>query len=90
VARRGIRVNTVCPGSVETRMINAIAAMMNPDDPDAATRANVDNTPTGRYSTAEEVAGLILYLCSDLAANITGAEFVIDGGRSSGVGAFLR
>jgi len=43
--------------------------------------------PTGRYTTAEEVANLVLYLCSDLAGNVTGGHFVIDGGRTAVAGA---
>ena len=38
--------------------------------------------PTGRYATPEEIAGAVLYLCSDLATDVTGTHIVIDGGRS--------
>ena len=39
--------------------------------------------PIGRYGTAEEVANVVLFLCSDLAGNITGAQYVVDGGRTA-------
>jgi NAD(P)-dependent dehydrogenase (short-subunit alcohol dehydrogenase family) len=42
--------------------------------------------PTGRYALPEEIAGAVLYLCSDLSAGVTGAHIVIDGGRSGAGG----
>jgi NAD(P)-dependent dehydrogenase (short-subunit alcohol dehydrogenase family) len=43
--------------------------------------------PTGRYSTPEEIANVVLFLSSDLAANVTGAQWVIDSGRTATGGA---
>jgi NAD(P)-dependent dehydrogenase (short-subunit alcohol dehydrogenase family) len=43
-------------------------------------------TPTGRYATPEEVANVVMYLCSDFAGDITGTHIVIDGGRSGAGG----
>ena len=87
VARLGIRVNAVCPGPVETRMMRSLEAQRNPRDPRAVHHANSANTPTGRYATPEEVANAVMYLCSDLAGDITGTHLVIDGGRSGSGGA---
>jgi NAD(P)-dependent dehydrogenase (short-subunit alcohol dehydrogenase family) len=90
VARLGVRVNAICPGPVDTRMMRSLEQQRNPDDPDAVIDANRAAIPIGRYATAEEVANLVIYLCSDLAGSITGAHMVIDGGRigsaGSGVG----
>ncbi len=86
VARLGIRVNAICPGPVETRMMRSLEQQRNPDDPAAVVAANVAAIPSGRYATPEEVANLAIYLCSDLAGSITGAHFVIDGGRTGSAG----
>ncbi|MBV8188313.1 MAG: glucose 1-dehydrogenase [Alphaproteobacteria bacterium] len=87
VARHGIRVNAVCPGPIDTRMIHDLEAQLNPGDPQAVSRRYQASIPIGRYGTPEEVANTVLFLCSDLAGNITGAHFVVDGGRSSTPGA---
>jgi NAD(P)-dependent dehydrogenase (short-subunit alcohol dehydrogenase family) len=82
VARAGIRVNAVCPGPVETRMMRSLEAQRNPSDPESVAHAYRAGIPTGRYATPEEVANAVIYLCSDLADNITGTQLVIDGGRN--------
>ncbi len=87
VARSGVRVNAVCPGPIDTRMIHALESMLNPDDPASIGTRYQANIPIGRYGTAEEVANLVLFLCSDLASNITGAQYVVDGGRTATGGA---
>jgi NAD(P)-dependent dehydrogenase (short-subunit alcohol dehydrogenase family) len=87
VARQGIRVNAVCPGPVDTRMIHALEAQLSPGDPAAVNQRYQASLPTGRYSTAEEIANMVLFLCSDLASNTTGGQFVVDGGRTSTGGA---
>src|SRR3954452_23278100 len=82
VAAKGIRVNAVCPGPVETRMMRSLESQRNPNDPEAVHAAYAAGIPTGRYATPEEIAGAVLYLCSDLAGDVTGTHIVIDGGRS--------
>jgi NAD(P)-dependent dehydrogenase (short-subunit alcohol dehydrogenase family) len=82
VAAHGVRVNAVCPGPVETRMMRSLEAQRNPADPAAVQRAYSANIPTGRYATPEEIAGAVLYLSSDLSGDVTGTHIVIDGGRS--------
>jgi len=87
VARSGIRVNAVCPGPIDTRMIHSLESMLNPTDPKSVGDRYQSNIPIGRYGTAEEIANLVLFLCSDLASNITGAQYVADGGRTATGGA---
>ena len=86
-ARAGVRVNAVCPGPIDTRMIHALEAMLSPSDPASVGTRYQANIPIGRYGTAEEVANVVLFLCSDLASNITGAQYVVDGGRTATGGA---
>jgi len=89
VARYGVRVNAICPGPVETRMMRSLESQRNPADPEAVHAANAAGMPTGRYTYPEEVANAVLYLCSDLSSNITGTQLVIDSGRSASGGAAI-
>lgn len=87
VARQGIRVNAVCPGPVDTRMIHDLEKQIDPGNPDGVGARYQAALPSGRYSTVEEIANMVLFLCSDLAANTTGGQFVVDGGRTATGGA---
>ncbi|MDB5872601.1 MAG: NAD(P)-dependent dehydrogenase, short-chain alcohol dehydrogenase family [Ramlibacter sp.] len=87
VARLGVRVNAICPGPVETRMMRSLEAQRNPADPAAMGAAIRAGIPTGSYSTPEEVANAVLYFCSPLSGNITGTHLMLDGGRSATGGA---
>jgi NAD(P)-dependent dehydrogenase (short-subunit alcohol dehydrogenase family) len=86
VGPHGVRVNTVSPGPVATDLwlgSNGVAATVS--QATGATPRDVESqaaagSVTGRFSRPAEVADLILYLASDQAANITGADFTIDGG----------
>src|SRR5882672_5896682 len=90
VARQGIRVNAVCPGPVDTRMIHSLEAQLNPSDPGSVSRRYQSAIPMGRYVTPEEIANTVLFLCSDAASAITGAQYVIDGGRTAVGGAVTQ
>jgi len=90
VARMGVRVNCVCPGPVDTRMIHSLEKMLNPDDPDSVNKRYQSAIPSGRYTTPEEIANIVLFLSSDLASNITGAQYVVDGGRTAIGGAVTQ
>ena len=83
VSGAGVRVNAVCPGPIETRMIQGLAEQINPSDPDTVHKGYHSNIPLGRYGQADEVANVVLFLCSDLASNITGAQYVVAGGRTA-------
>jgi len=90
VARHGIRVNAVCPGPVDTRMIHSLEAQLNPSDPASVGRRYQSAIPLGRYVTTDEIANTVMFLCSDLASAITGAQYVVDGGRTATGGAVTQ
>ena len=77
----GIRVNCVCPGTVDSPWVGRL--LNQAGDPTAARQALVARQPMGRLGTPEEVAAAALYLASDDAAFITGTGLVIDGGLTA-------
>lgn len=76
----GIRVNAICPGPIETRMMRAMERGVNPDDPEAVHTSLAASTPMGRYGEAEEIAAMVAFLASEDASYITGSIFNVDGG----------
>jgi NAD(P)-dependent dehydrogenase (short-subunit alcohol dehydrogenase family) len=82
VGRQGIRINAVCPGPTDTRMIRSIETMINPNDPEGVRGTYQSAIPTGRYSSPEEIANVVLFLLSDLASSVTAAHYIVDGGRT--------
>ena len=74
VAKKGVTVNTISPGYIGTKMVMAIAK-------DVLDSKILPNIPVGRLGKPEEVAGLIIYLASDEAAFVTGANIAINGGQ---------
>ena len=74
-ARRGIRVNALCPGTVDTPLLRRIWG----DDPAAAQRRLV-HIPVGRLAQPREIVNAALYLASDESSYVNGAAFVVDGG----------
>jgi NAD(P)-dependent dehydrogenase (short-subunit alcohol dehydrogenase family) len=81
-AREGIRVNAVCPGSVDTDMIHA--AWNAFPDRAAARKRWEEKHPLGRIATPDEVAMAVLFLASDEARFITGVALPVDGGITAG------
>lgn len=80
LAEKQVRVNCVCPASVDTPLLQA--SFDRQPDPQRAREANIKRHPLGRFGTPEDVANLILFLASDEASWITGGTYVIDGGAS--------
>lgn len=77
---RGIRVNTVSPGTIDTPMLRRDLAGMNTAEA-AAFRDRVDGANAlGRVGEAREIADVVVFLCSDGASYITGADVPVDGG----------
>jgi NAD(P)-dependent dehydrogenase (short-subunit alcohol dehydrogenase family) len=81
--RHNIRVNILCPGSMDTPMNDDTAAGFNPSDPQAGHRALAGNTVTGRVSRPEEVATVGVFLLLDAPIQMTGALVPVDGGASA-------
>jgi NAD(P)-dependent dehydrogenase (short-subunit alcohol dehydrogenase family) len=79
----GIRVNAICPGPIRTRMVQDLAKQVSPNNPDSVEERYTAGIPLRRYGTPEEAANLVLFLLSDLSGNITGAQYVTDGGRTA-------
>jgi NAD(P)-dependent dehydrogenase (short-subunit alcohol dehydrogenase family) len=76
-ARRGVRVNALCPGPVDTPLLRQLFAA----DPEKAARRLV-HVPMGRFARAEEIAAGALFLASDESSFVTATTFLVDGGLS--------
>jgi NAD(P)-dependent dehydrogenase (short-subunit alcohol dehydrogenase family) len=76
-AKRGIRVNALCPGPIDTPLLRELYA----SDPVQAARRMV-HVPMGRFGQAEEIANAVLFLASDESSYVNATEFLVDGGLS--------
>ena len=76
-ARRGVRVNALCPGPVDTPLLQELYA----NDQEAAARRLV-HLPMGRFAQAREIANGALFLASDESSYVTASTFLVDGGLS--------
>jgi NAD(P)-dependent dehydrogenase (short-subunit alcohol dehydrogenase family) len=76
-ARRGVRVNALCPGPIDTPLLRELFAK----DPEKARRRLV-HVPMGRFGRAEEIANGALFLASDESSFMTATTFLVDGGLS--------
>jgi NAD(P)-dependent dehydrogenase (short-subunit alcohol dehydrogenase family) len=77
-ARRGVRVNALCPGPVDTPLLRELFAK----DPEKAARRLV-HVPMGRFADAEEIANGVVFLASDESSFMTSTTFLVDGGLSA-------
>jgi NAD(P)-dependent dehydrogenase (short-subunit alcohol dehydrogenase family) len=75
---RGIRINAVCPGTIETPMVTEMIAKAELTVPDA-----VANQPIGRLGRADEIDAAALWLCSPGASLVVGAALPVDGGYTA-------
>jgi NAD(P)-dependent dehydrogenase (short-subunit alcohol dehydrogenase family) len=79
VGRQSIRVNAICPGPIDTRMMNSIIQSSG-----SGNRSEIlSRNPSGRFGLPNEVARLVLYLASDDSSYVHGAVIPIDGGRTA-------
>lgn len=76
--QQGIRCNCICPGTIESPSLEERISAF--PDPAAARKAFIARQPIGRLGTPEEVAGMAVYLASDIAAYTTGTVMIVDGG----------
>jgi len=85
-AAQGVLVNAVAPGAVESPLWMAEGGLADQVaaakgiSREAAIEAQASKIPLGRFGTPDEVAGIVVVLCSDLASNVTGAAWSVDGG----------
>ena len=79
-ASNNIRVNAICPGIIDTPMIARFTG-----DTESGRARVIAQEPIGRMGRPEEIAGTVLWLCSDAAGFVTGHAMVVDGGQTAGI-----
>jgi NAD(P)-dependent dehydrogenase (short-subunit alcohol dehydrogenase family) len=80
----GVRVNCVCPGLIDSRMLSAIVEGRNPGNAPVANERIVERIPARRLGQASEVASMVAFLASDEASYVSGSAYTVDGGRTAG------
>jgi NAD(P)-dependent dehydrogenase (short-subunit alcohol dehydrogenase family) len=79
-----VRVNCVCPGLIDSRMLSAIIEGRNPGNAPVPNDRIVERIPARRLGLASEVASVVAFLASDEASYVTGSAYTVDGGRTAG------
>jgi len=77
----GVRVNCVCPGLIDSRMLSTILQGRNPGNEPPPNDKIVDRIPARRLGQASEVASIVAFLASDEASYVSGSAYTVDGGR---------
>jgi NAD(P)-dependent dehydrogenase (short-subunit alcohol dehydrogenase family) len=83
-ATTGVRVNCVCPGLIDSRMLSAIIEGRNPGNAPVPNDRIVERIPARRLGHASEVASIVAFLASDEASYVSGSAYTVDGGRTAG------
>jgi NAD(P)-dependent dehydrogenase (short-subunit alcohol dehydrogenase family) len=79
----GVRVNCVCPGLIDSRMLSAIMTARNGGNAPPPTEKLVERIPARRLGLASEVASIVAFLASDEASYVSGSAYTVDGGRTA-------
>ena len=79
VARHGVRVNCLCVGVIDTRMLRSLAGQFGPEDPEGTLKAIERFTPSLRLGTPEEIASVVRFLASDASSYVNGGNWEVDG-----------
>src|SRR3982075_1378876 len=79
----GVRVNCVCPGLIDSRMLSTIIQGRNPGNEPPPNEKIVDRIPARRLGLASEVASVVAFLASDEASYVSGSAYTVDGGRTA-------
>ena len=79
----GVRVNCVCPGLIDSRMLSAILDGRNTRNAPVPTEKIVERIPARRLGQASEVASIVAFLASDEASYVSGSAYTVDGGRTA-------
>jgi NAD(P)-dependent dehydrogenase (short-subunit alcohol dehydrogenase family) len=79
----GVRVNCVCPGLIDSRMLSTILQGRNPGNEPPPIDKIVDRIPARRLGRASEVASIVAFLASDEASYVSGSAYTVDGGRTA-------
>ncbi|SFM29299.1 SDR family NAD(P)-dependent oxidoreductase [Salibacterium qingdaonense] len=82
-APHNIRVNSVHPSPVNTRMMRSLEQGMNPEDAEAAKEEQTEAIPLARYGESQDIANLVLFLASDESKFISGSQYRVDGGMAA-------
>jgi NAD(P)-dependent dehydrogenase (short-subunit alcohol dehydrogenase family) len=78
-----VRVNCVCPGQIDSRMLSAIIEGRNDGNAPTPNEKIIERTPARRLGQASEVASIVAFLASDEASFVSGSAYTVDGGRTA-------